>query len=152
MIIVLAVILFVVIMYIMCKTNTAWGMLVLVIMVVGLTMIQLAQCDTPNFTKTNLYAGYNGLNTFGRFFLGSEEISENDVVYYWINQDGVKSKHNQPMSDSIFIEDGGNYMIEKSYSCPKDMGWFFINPNTYKESSFEFHVPENSIVSMYEYK
>ena len=83
--------------------------------------------------------------------MGTGHIEEIDVVYYWVNNSGVKSKHSQRMDQSVFIEDGKNIMVEKITGvCPKNIQWLFDGmPHL---SEFEFHVPENSIAQMYKFQ
>ena len=127
-----------------------------VILVIALATIPVAVftnskvCDVPSKIVTPLYAGYNNSELHGDFFLGSGSVDDVDMVYYWVNNNGVKSKHSKKMSDSVFIEDGKNLMVETYESCPKNLNWLFIDVG--KTGKTEFHVPENSIMQMYKYQ
>lgn len=132
------------------KIDLRWIFILLIIIsVISFPIINNTVCSTQYEDITKLYAGYNGLETNGSFFLGSGSIEEVDMVYYWVDNDGIKSKHSERMGNSVFIEDGKNIMAKKYNGCPSGWNWFFI------ESSFgkvEFHVPEGSIAQMYGYK
>jgi uncharacterized membrane protein len=119
------------------------------IIVFGAIYINQKNCTIDHAIITELYAGYNNSEIEGHFFLGSGSVNEKEMVYYWANNDGIKSKHSQEMSMSVFIEDGKNIMVEKYHVCPDKLQWLFINPGLYQ---IEFHVPENSIVQMYQYQ
>ena len=75
------------------------------------------------------------------------QIETNNVVYYWVKQENVLSRHNAPMDKSIFIEDGKNYVIVKQKVCNPE--WLFISSD---EKAYEFHVPEGSVNNMYIFK
>jgi hypothetical protein len=111
--------------------------------------LNMNTCTIEQPITTTLYAGYNDSEINGSFFLGTGHIDEQEMVYYWIDENGVKSKHDQPMSMSVFIEDGKNIMVEKYEICPNNLQWLFIDPGLYQ---IEFHVPKNSIVQMYKYQ
>ena len=110
--------------------------------------------------KTPLYAGFNDNVNTGTFFLGSGSINSRDVVFFWINNDGVKRKEQRLMANSTFIEDGGNYMLEDAGKCPAWVTKLYGNirgmENGYyinhADMNVEFHVPENSIITMYQFK
>jgi len=116
---------------------------------VGGMAINLNVCDIENSSITELYSGYNSNDIGGHFFLGSGTVNEKDMVYYWINNNGILSKHQRGMDESVFIEDGKNIMVEKSLLCPNNLQWLFIEPGLYQ---VEFHVPEGSVAQMYQYQ
>jgi hypothetical protein len=122
--------------------------LLLGLMVWGSININQNVCNIPKIITTSLYAGYNNNEINGQFFLGSGSVNEKDMVYYWINDNDVKSKHSKTMDESVFIEDGKNVMVEKFNTCPSNLSWLLFDNNLKK---IEFHVPENSIVQMYQY-
>jgi hypothetical protein len=98
--------------------------------------------------RIEIYAGYNDNEIRGRLFLLSGHIDEKDVVYYWVDDNGVKPKHSQPMDNSVFIEDGGEYLLLRHRTCPENLRWLFVCDAV----TIEFHVPENSIRQMYQYQ
>lgn len=125
------------------------GALFFLLLVVALIVFNISLCNAEQSNITNLYAGYNDSNISGTFFLGSGSIDNKEVVYYWVDNNGVKSKHSHDMAISTFVEDNGNYMVEKSLVCPSQVSWLFLPGGI---SSVEFHVPEHSIATMYQYK
>jgi len=132
--------------------NKKWlGILSLVVgvlLIAGEITLGVISCDTYSENNIPLYAGYNNSEINAHFFLGSGSINDTDMVYFWIDQNGVKSKHEARMSDSVFIEDGKNTLVLKETDCKDNLHWLFICDETFE---YEFHVPENSIVQMYQY-
>jgi len=115
----------------------------------GLIFLNWHMCSKDEIVeRIDIYAGYNENEISGSWFLLGGWIDEEDVVYYWVDDNGVKSKHNQPMDDSVFIEDGGEYLLLRQKTCPENLRWLFICG----EVAAEFHVPENSIRQMYQYQ
>jgi hypothetical protein len=162
MIVVIGVVLVIVVMWIIiCEIDVPyyveWKVLLIMSAVIAIPLaIVLAlmffnenMCDKfETVERINIYAGYNDSEINGHFFLASGRIDEADVVYYWINNSGVKSKHSQPMDRSVFIEDGGEYLLIKRNACHEGWRWFFVCTDVIAE----FHVPENSIRKMYQYQ
>lgn len=118
-------------------------------LIYGTVILNKSSCNVEVVEKVEIFAGYNDSSMNGRFFLGSGSVDEKDVVYYWANNNGVKTKHSQPMDKSVFIEDGGGYVLLKSQTCKEGWDWFFLCDGFYQA---EFHVPEGSIVQMYQYR
>lgn len=109
-------------------------------------------CDVLKTERIDLYSGFNDNKMSGSYFLIAGSISENDTVYYWINEDGLKTKHEVPMRDSSFIEDGGEYLLKHRLTCRDNLIWLFLIPLNDPPYRYEFHVPEGSILNMYNYK
>jgi len=137
------------------KSLNTWAYFIIILLIIAMVCIQVyvgnmraKHCNKILTITTSLYGGYNNNELSGYFFLGSGSIQETDVVYYWINDDGVKSKHSQRMDKSVFIEDGKNIMIQKIKGCDAPSSWWAPYE---KVLQYEFHVPENSIVQMYQY-
>lgn len=125
------------------------SVLIPIIIVLGTIWLNVSMCSKgESIERIDLYAGYNDNEISGRFFLLGGHIDERDVVYYWVDNNGVKSKHSQPMYKSVFIEDGGEYLLLKKDACPEAWWWLFICGDTIAE----FHVPENSIRQLYQYQ
>jgi len=138
---------------------------ILIGILVGLMLFTMFLMILPTFCYANmveikipLYAGYNNNVTSGNFFLGSGSINSTDMVFFWINEDGVKHKESRLMKHSSFIEDGGNYLMQSAAKCPS---WAdFMNGKMHIKNGYlievdmksEFHVPENSIITMYQFK
>ena len=61
--------------------------------------------------QVNLYAGNNDFQLSGEWSIFGGRVDTEDVVFYWVNENGVLSKHNAPMSQSTFIEDGKNQLL-----------------------------------------
>ncbi|MDD5169015.1 MAG: hypothetical protein PHN75_09370 [Syntrophales bacterium] len=118
----------------------------------GFALWNLRTCDVLQSVATPLYAGYNDSEISGRYFLSSGTVNDVAMVYYWVDNNGVKSRYSQKMDQSVFIEDGKNEMIEIYKMCPKKWRWFFLPLNELPQRKrFEFHVPEHSIPQMYQY-
>lgn len=117
--------------------------------VIGMLALNYHMCAKDEIVeRIDIYAGYNDSEISGRWFLLSGRVDEEDVVYYWVNDSGVKSKHSQFMDDSVFIEDGGEYLLLRREACPEGWRWLFYCDDV----TAEFHVPENSIIQMYRYQ
>jgi len=110
-----------------------------------------SNCNVVAEQTIPLYAGFNSQTTSGNFILGSGTIEEVDMVYYWIDENGIKSKHHVPMRLSVFIEDGKNTLVKRYATCKKGFEWA-IPYNLDSVIEFEFHVPENAIMQMYQFK
>lgn len=115
----------------------------------GVNTLNERGCNIEEIEKISIYSSYNATSTEGGFVLGSGSVDEKEIVFYWVNNNGVKSKQHQLMSQSIFIEDGNRYVLLKSRVCKENMKWFYICEGFYQA---EFHVPEGSIAKMYDYK
>lgn len=131
------------------ESNLLQGIGILVIFLVAIGgLIFLDKCTVQEVVITPLYAGYNQGEINGSFFLGSGRVDEVDTVFYWVNDGGILTKHSVFMRDSKFIEDGKNILESTYYVCPK-LG---IGVDRVVPESFLFHVPQNSIVNMYQFK
>ncbi len=153
MIIVIMVILAVVVLLggieISINTDKDWLMIIaciiaLSIVVWGVWLNQSLQIETEE--RINLYSSHNANDISGAWILLGGRIEEKDVVYYWADNNGVLSKHHQPMDKSIFIEDGGEYLILKYRQGPENLWWLFVSDGL---QSAEFHVPEGSVAQIY---
>lgn len=120
--------------------------------VYGIWSLNFKYCQVLETERIDLYAGYNSNEISGSFFLLAGSISDEDTVYYWINENGFKTKHEVSMKNSAFIEDGGEYLIKNKYVCQDNINWLFIMPLADPDYKYEFHVPEGSILTMYGYR
>jgi hypothetical protein len=100
--------------------------------------------------QVNIYAGHNSLETQGQFFLLTGYANDVDTVYYWVKDDsGTLRKYNISMSKSVFIEDGGQYVVFRGIKCD-NYPLFCLIENVVEEA--EFHVPEGSVISIFQYQ
>ena len=98
--------------------------------------------------QVNLYAGSNDSELNGQWSIFGGNIETEDVVYYWINENGVKTRHDVPMSQASFIEDGQNKLLIFYPMC-----WEFPEHEIYSSHiKYEFHVPQDSVANMYRFQ
>jgi hypothetical protein len=127
-----------------------WMALVVIALMVGLWIggvkLNDKNCQVNADYKVNLYAGSNGNEIQGRFYLMGGRIDEVDMVYYWVKTEDILHKYSGKMSSSDFIEDGKNYLQVKKTVCTSK---FYEAPGI---TGFEFHVPEGSVSNMYAFQ
>ena len=117
------------------------------IVVVGSIFLNISvQIETEE--RINLYSSHNSNEIFGNWSILGGQIEEKDVVYYWVDDDGVLSKHYELMNKSTFIEDGGEYLLLIKREPPENLKWLFVPDGLQKA---EFHVPEGSVARMYSF-
>ncbi len=124
------------------------GAVLILGLIAGSVSLNDSVCDIPAEEVTPLYAGYNDSEINGTFFLGTGAVDEKEMVYYWVDDNGIKFKQSLLMDKSVFIEDGQNVLIKRYYDCPEKWSWLLTEINY---GSYEFHVPENSIGQMFQY-
>ena len=100
---------------------------------------------TSQIEEVQLYSGNNDFQLSGNWSIFGGMVDEKDVVFYWTNNNGVLTKQSVGMLNSSFIEDGENKLIIYDSYCNK-------YPKIYTGEKYEFHVPENSVMQLYEYK
>jgi hypothetical protein len=103
-------------------------------------------CSMNKVEQFDLYSGFNSSQVSASFFLGTGRIDTTEYVFYWKNIDGVKTRHQYPMESSQFIEDGNTYVEVYRMTCPKNLNWLLAGSTEY----YEFHIPENSIYTLFE--
>lgn len=129
-----------------------WMIIIIVLSPILCLVVNLIVCSVDKEIIIPLYAGYNSSTIQGEFFLGSGNINGVDMVYYWVDDNGVLTKHSVPMSDSSFIEDGKNVLIQKCHNvCPSNLYWLFLS-SVSDEVKLEFHIPKGSIIQMYNFQ
>jgi len=101
--------------------------------------------DAPEVVK--LYAGDNSYQLDGNWNILGGDLETKDTVSYWTDDNGVLSKHDVPMKQSTFIEDGENELLVFTPVC-----WEFPEHKINGNVKYEFHVPQGSVVRMYIFK
>ena len=105
-----------------------------------------------NFTysqieEIKLYSGSNNIQDKGSWTILGSSVNNVDKVFYWQNDNNILTKHEVSMKDSIFIEDNKNILIVYETKCDK-----YPKLDNIADNRYEFHVPENSIIQLYNYK
>jgi hypothetical protein len=113
----------------------------------GMVTLARNSCTDTSY-NVPIYSGSNGKVISGHFFLGSGDIETQDLVEYWVKNGVQLKKYSAPMSESVFIEDGENFIRYTKQDC--SLAW--LAPVNESITQFTFHVPEDSVAQMYEFK
>jgi hypothetical protein len=113
-------------------------------MVVAL-FVGIAAPHHPQVDRQDLVALRDGTSVQGSFFLGSGQIDQQPVFYYYRKEGtGFKFDHQDADASTVFEDSQQPYMLIRTSVC-NDRSWVWT-ACTKGSPSYEFHVPAGSVL------